>query len=107
MQPARGGGIADRFADGHGEGDDVVLHAGFELMDLRDIDFGASANRGSGILRDLARFGQGLRGCKLDFQPLGELVRVGSIPSPKSRNEVPTRVSRFHDTAIGEALAGR
>src|SRR5258708_23342909 len=76
MQPACGGWISDRFADSHGEGDDVVLDAGFDLMDLRHIDFGASANRGGGILRDLAGFGQCLGGCQLNFQPLGKLVRV-------------------------------
>src|SRR5260370_1265416 len=76
MQPACGGWISDRFADSHGEGDDVVLDAGFDLMDLRHIDFGASANRGGGILRDLAGFGQCLGGCQLNFQPLCKLVRV-------------------------------
>jgi len=53
-----------------------VLHAGFEFVDAGDIDFGASANRGGGILRDLACFGERVGRRKLDFQPLGELVRV-------------------------------
>ncbi len=63
MQPARGGGIGDGFADGHGETDDVVLHSGFELMDLRHVDFSASANGGRGILGNLASFGKRLSGC--------------------------------------------
>ena len=52
MQPARRGGIADGFADSHGERDDIVLHAAFNLMDLHHIDFGARANRGRGVFRD-------------------------------------------------------
>src|SRR5258708_2063056 len=76
MQPAGGGWISDRFADSHGESDHVVLHARFEFVDSRNIYFGASANRGGGILRDLAGFGECLGGCQLDFQPLCKLVRV-------------------------------
>src|SRR5260370_21530992 len=45
-------------------------------MDLRHIDFCARANRGSGILGNLARFGKSLSRGKLNFEPLGELVRV-------------------------------
>jgi len=32
--------------------DDIVLYAGFDLMDLRHVDFGALANRGCSIFRD-------------------------------------------------------
>src|SRR5438552_6672826 len=76
MQPARRGGIADGFADSHGERDDIVLHAAFNLMDLRHIDFGARADRGRGVFRDQSSFRESFRRGKLDFQPLGELVRV-------------------------------
>src|SRR5205807_2560558 len=55
---------------------DVVLHASFELMDLRYVHFGASANGGSGLLRDLARFGKRFGGSQLDFEPLGKLVGI-------------------------------
>src|SRR6202790_3258012 len=43
MEPARGSWIADGFADVHGEGDDIMLHAGFEFVNARDIHFGARA----------------------------------------------------------------
>jgi hypothetical protein len=76
MQPARGGGITDRVAHGHGESNDIVLYAGFDLMDLRDIDFGAGSDCGCRILRDLARFGESLGGCQFDFQPLCKLIRI-------------------------------
>ena len=76
MQPASRGGIFNGIADGHGEGDDIVFHACFQLVNTGDIHFGTRAYRGSGLFRDLACFGQGLRGGKLDFQPLGELVGV-------------------------------
>src|SRR5437016_3797139 len=118
MKPTSRGGIADRFADGHGKGDDVVLHARFEFVDSRDIHFGAGANRGGRFFRDLACFGKSLRGGKLHFQPLGELVAV--VPNvvhllariawyqmllPKSRKKIARAVpgvSFFHDTADGE-----
>ena len=70
MKPTSRRGISDGISDGHGEGDDVVLHARFELVDSCDIHFRAGANRGGCILRDQACFGKGLRGGKLDFEPL-------------------------------------
>ncbi len=76
MQPSRRSGIADRFADGHDESDNVVLHAGFNLMDLRHIDFGARTNRDRGIFGNQSSLRESFGGRQLDFQPLGELVRV-------------------------------
>jgi len=35
-----------------------VLHASFDLMDVRHVDLGARANRGCGIFRNVARFGK-------------------------------------------------
>jgi hypothetical protein len=76
MQPARRARIPDRFTHGHRESDHVVFYAGFGLMDLRHIDFGARANCRSRILGDLARFGKRLSSSKFDFQPLRKLVRI-------------------------------
>src|SRR5260370_33994051 len=75
VQPSRSGRISDGFANRHGEGDDVVFYTGLDLMDLRHVDFGASANRSCGILGNLASFSESLSGGPLDFQPLCELVR--------------------------------
>src|SRR5439155_14583863 len=58
------------------ERDDVVLHAGFNLMDLRNIDFSARVDRGRGVFQDQCSLRESFRRCKLDFQPLGELVGV-------------------------------
>lgn len=76
MEPARGGGIGDGFSDGHGEGDDIVLYARFELVDPGDVDLGAGADGGCGVSGHLARFGEGFRGGQFDVEPTGELVRV-------------------------------
>ncbi len=76
MEPARSGGIADGFANRHGEGNYVMLHAGFELEDAGGVDFGASANRGSSFFGNLPgfreRFGRG----QLDLEPLSEFIRI-------------------------------
>jgi len=52
------------------------FYAGFDLMDVRHVDLGARANRGCGILGNLAGFGKSLSGCQLNLQPLRKLVRV-------------------------------
>src|SRR5439155_12806689 len=76
MQPARSSRIADGFANVHGERDDVVFYAGFQIVDARGVDFGASANRGGGFLGNFARFGQGFRGGQLDFEPFRVFIGV-------------------------------
>ena len=76
VQPARRGRIADRFADVHGERDHVVLHARFDFVDARDIDFRVRANRRGRFFRHFAGFRQRFRGGQLHFQPLGVFVGV-------------------------------
>ena len=77
VQPARRGGIADRFADVHGERDHVVLHARFDFVDARDVDFGLSSRKVcSGVLRHEAGFGERFRRGQLDLEPLGVFVGV-------------------------------
>ena len=76
VQPARRSGIADRFTNVHGERDDVVLHAGFEFVNARDIDFGALADRRGGLFRHESSLGKRLGGRQLDIEPFLEAVRV-------------------------------
>ena len=76
VEPAGGGGIADGFADSHGESDDVMLHARFEFVDTRDVNFGVGANFGGGFFGDFASFRERFRGGQLNFEPLGEFVGV-------------------------------
>jgi hypothetical protein len=77
MQPARGGRIADGFSDGHGEGDHVMTHAGFEFSDARDnsgIHTRTRANRFGGGARHDAALGKRFGGGELDFEPMPELA---------------------------------
>jgi hypothetical protein len=77
MQPARGGGIADGFTDGHRECDDVMPHAGFEFGDARD-DCGIHAstltNRIGRGTRHNAALGERFGGGEFDFEPVPELA---------------------------------
>ena len=57
VQPAGGVGITNGFADGHGEGDDVVLDAGFEFVDVLGVCLGAGAKERGGVFRDDAGIG--------------------------------------------------
>src|SRR5436305_1454747 len=63
MQPARGIGVGNGFADVHGEGDDVVLDARFDFEDARGVHFGAGTNGYRGGFGNEAgfceRFGSG------------------------------------------------
>jgi len=74
-----------------------VLYAGFDLMDLRDIDFGSGSDCGRRILGNLARFGESLGGRQFRLpatlqtyshrskrDPSPALCSVKSIHSPKS-----------------------
>jgi hypothetical protein len=92
-----------------------VLHARFKFVDSRNIYFGARANRGGGILRDLADFRKRFRGGKLDFQPLCKFVRVTPnlthflagvtwnqfflLKRRRKKMRVLLRISIVHDTA--------
>ena len=76
MQPARGGGIANGFSDIHRERNDVMLHAGFEFVDTRDVHFGALANDRSGVFRHQASFSERFRGGQLDIKPLLEAICI-------------------------------
>jgi len=76
VQPTRGGRITDGLAYSHGEGDDVVLYAGFNLMDLRDVDLCARTNGGRSVFGDETGLGESLRGGNFDFKPFGELAGV-------------------------------
>ena len=53
-----------------------MLHAGLELVNVRDLHSGERADRGRRFFRNLAGFGERIGGGKLDFQPLGELVGI-------------------------------
>jgi len=76
MEPARGGRVADGFADGHGEGDDVVFDLGFDFENAVDVDFGAGTkNRGS-FGGNLAGFGQCVGGSKFNIEPALEAIGV-------------------------------
>ena len=70
MQPARRFRIADRFLHRHREGDHVVAHFRFDLVNARNVDARALAQFGGGLARHDARFGQRFRGGQLDFEPL-------------------------------------
>ena len=77
MQPARSSGIADGFTDRHGECDDVMTHAQFELGDARDdggIDSRALANCVCGGTRHDAALRERFGGGDLDFKPAPELA---------------------------------
>ena len=77
VQPARGGGIADGFADGHGERDDVVLDLGFQLRDAphhAGVDARFLANLRGRRGRHHAAFRQRFRCGKFDFEPAPEFT---------------------------------
>lgn len=76
VKPAGSFGIGDGFADGHGEGDDVVLDASFEVVDAGDVDLGARADEIDGFGGNLAGFGKSLGGGEFDVEPALEAVGV-------------------------------
>src|SRR5258708_6029766 len=76
MQPARRIGVGDRFADVHGERDDVVFYAGFDFIDAGGIDFRAGTTRGGGVFGHLAGFRERFRGGQLHFQPFGVFAGI-------------------------------
>jgi hypothetical protein len=78
VQPARRIGIANRFAHRHGESDHVMLHARFEFVDARHIHFRAAAQKGGSFFGNLPGLGKGVRGGKLNIEPL--LVTVSVAP---------------------------
>ncbi len=75
MQPARLG--ADLLGHRRGEGDDVVLHLRFDLVDTRDLERGTFLFDGArGGLRNNAGFGERLAGGNLNLQPAAEFIFV-------------------------------
>src|ERR1700687_1585597 len=76
MQPARHGGIANGFPDGHGESDDVVFYARFEFIDPRDVGLGTRTDGRRGLFGHLAGLGEGVRSGQLDVEPPRKFVRV-------------------------------
>ncbi len=74
MQPAGRLGIADRLLHGDGEGDHVMAHFGFDLVDACHVDARPFAQLRGGLFRHDARFGKRLGGGQLDLQPLLEFV---------------------------------
>ena len=76
MQPARGFRIANGFTDGHGEGDDVVLHFGFELVDACDVDLGAGTQHRGRVLGHLTGFRQRVGGGQFNVEPFLEAIGV-------------------------------
>ena len=117
VQPASGGRIADGFANGHGERDDVMLHARFKFVNARHVHFGARANCHSRFFRDLACLRESFCSGNFHFQPLGEAVRVApdmahlrariawnQMRSPKTEKQatwMPDKIPISHDTAVG------
>src|SRR5690348_1113010 len=76
MQPARGFGIGDSFADGDGEGDDVVADFRFDFEDAGDVNAGAFAEAGGGFAGNGAGFGEDVSGGEFDVEPFLEFVFV-------------------------------
>src|ERR1700678_1140384 len=77
VEPTRVFGGGDVFGDGGGEGDDVVLHFGFDLVDAVDGEGAAVADGVGGRLRDEAEFGESLRGGDFNGEPALVFVGVG------------------------------
>src|SRR5260370_14182758 len=77
VEPAGVGCRVDVLGDGGGEGDDVVLALGFDLVDAGDGEVAAVADGVGGLLRDEAEAGESLRGGDLDGEPAAVLVLVG------------------------------
>jgi hypothetical protein len=75
VQPAGFG--ADLLRYRSGEGDDVMLHLGLDLMDACQIEVGLVADRHGGLLRHDAVLGQRFAGGGFHFQPHAVLVLVG------------------------------
>ena len=76
MQPTGGSGVANRFARGHSEGDDIMLHARFEFVDARDVHLGARSNRCRGFLRHLTRLRESFGSGDFDLKPFRKAVGV-------------------------------
>src|SRR5262249_12594241 len=76
VQPASGVWIADRFTYRHGEGNDVMLHARFQLVDACNVDLGAPPNCRGRFLWHLTCLCQSLCGCELYLQPFGKAVCI-------------------------------
>ena len=74
MQPAGFG--SDFFGYRRGEGNDVVLHLRFDLVDAVEVEVALFANDDSRGLRHQSGFGQRFRGRQFDFKPGAELVLV-------------------------------
>ena len=94
MQPARFRGVpglGHGLRHRRGEGDDVVLHFGFDFVDARHVEAGMQAQQACRLGRHHAQLGQRL-GCRqLHFQPLLKPVLV--VPDPAHFGP---RVSRDH-----------
>src|SRR3984957_3571412 len=59
-----------------GEGDDVVLHLGFDLVDAVEVEAALFAHGLGGRLRHQSGLGERFRGCELDLEPGLKLVLV-------------------------------
>ena len=70
-------GLADPLLDHVDERGDVVLGDELALLDRGDVEAGALAHRGRGVLRDDAELGPGLGGEDLDLEPGAEARLVG------------------------------
>ena len=75
VEPAGFG--ADVLGNGGGEGDDVVLDCGFDLVDALDGEGGLVADGVGGFAGDDAGVGEGLRGGDFHLEPAAVLVFVG------------------------------
>lgn len=92
VQPARGFGIGDGFADGNGERDDIVADFGFDFEDVGNVDAGAFAEAGGGFAGNGAGFGEDVSGGELDIEPFLEFVFV----APELAH-LGARVARNHE----------
>src|SRR5580698_4026148 len=76
MQPARGQRITNRFADGHRESDDIVLHARFDVVDAGGVSLGIGPQLCGDVFRHDSGFGKRFGRGELNLEPLGVFVRV-------------------------------
>ena len=74
MQPARF--RPDFLGHSSGEGDDVVLHLGFDLVDAIEVEVTLFADGDGRRLRHQSGFGERFSGCQFDLEPGAELVLV-------------------------------
>ena len=84
MEPARRVGVAGGghgFGHGGREGDDVVLHSGFDFVNAGDVEAGMGAEGFGRLGRNLAGFGKGFARRQFHLQPLGEAVFVRKDPA--------------------------